>query len=90
MFLKKGKNSKFHNPKKNYIISANFLKPLIMWVTSSSLSSTRGLFGTWWNSSKLEHNNYSDELICQMNFRLSRRVRNSTNPVYQVIGGIPD
>jgi hypothetical protein len=49
-----------------------------------------GVFGTQWNSKKLEYNSYSDELICQTNFRLSRRVRNSANPVYQLIGGIPD
>jgi hypothetical protein len=32
---------------------------------------------------------FFNELICQTNFRLSRRVRKSANPVYQVIGGIP-
>jgi hypothetical protein len=31
-----------------------------------------------------------DELIYQMNFRLSRRVRKSANLAYQVIGGISD
>jgi hypothetical protein len=34
---------------------------------------TMGVFGTQWNSKKLEYNSYSDELICQTNFRLSRR-----------------
>jgi hypothetical protein len=45
---------------------------------------------TWWNSKNLELNNYFDEVICQTNFKLSRRVRKSANPVYQVISGIPD
>jgi hypothetical protein len=49
-----------------------------------------GVFGTQWNSKKMEYNSYFDELICQMNFRLSRRVRNSANPIYQLIGGISD
>jgi hypothetical protein len=33
-----------------------------------------GMFGTQWNNKKLEYNCYSDELICQTNFRLSRIV----------------
>jgi hypothetical protein len=49
-----------------------------------------GVFDNQWNSKKLEYNSYFDELICQTNFRLSRKVRNSANPVYQLIGGIPD
>jgi hypothetical protein len=48
------------------------------------------VFGTKWNSKKLEKNSYSDESICQTNFRLSRTVWNSANPVYQLIGGIPN
>jgi hypothetical protein len=59
-------------------------------IKTDTNNSRTGVFGTQWNSKKLEYNSYSDKLICQTNFRLSRRVRNSANPVYQLIGGIPD